>query len=346
MNFKRMTTIFCAVLLVQFLSIGIAQAQAGQPIPILVPAEIDSLVAPIALYPDPLLSQVLVASTYPLQIVQAAQWIQQNSTLTGAALQDAAKQQNWDASIQALVVFPDVIQRMSGNIQWTTDLGNSFLAQQAGVMDAVQRLRSQAMASSSLKSNPQQVVTSESQDGATAVQIEPANPEVIYVPSYNPVAIWGPAYYPYPMLGYFGPGPLFFSSGIFVGPFFAGWGGWGGWGWRPNWFGHSVIVNAAFVGRYGFNRGVVGSGFVAGGFRGTVAPMSRVAGLGVVGNAYRSEGTVASRQVASANANQSRSVYNGAATAASSRSVQSFRGSSSSFGRGAARGGGGHGRGR
>ncbi len=173
--------------IVQAVSVGVAQAQTSAPISVLLPAQIDSLVAPIALYPDPLLSQVLVASTYPLQIVQAAQWLQQNSTLTGAALQDAAKQQNWDPSIQALVVFPDVLQRMSGNIQWTTDLGNSFIAQQAGVMDSVQRLRGQAMASSNLKTSPQQVVTSETQDGTTAIQIEPADQEVIYVPVYDPL---------------------------------------------------------------------------------------------------------------------------------------------------------------
>jgi len=326
MIFRTLTRVCLALLLVQAVSIGVAQAQTTPPISVLLPAQLDSLVAPIALYPDPLLSQVLVASTYPLQIVQASQWLQQNSKLAGTELQDAAKQQNWDPSIQALVVFPDVLQRMSGNIQWTTDLGNSFIAQQAGIMDAVQRLRGQAMASSTLQSTPQQVVTSETEDGTTAIQIEPADQEVIYVPVYDPYAVWGPGFYPYPLLGYgrFGRG-LFFTSGIYVGPFFAGWGGWGGWGWRANWFGHSVVVNTAFVSRYGFNRGFVGNGF--GGFRGNVATGSRVIGPGVVGN-YRSAGRPT--------------------MSAPSRSIQTFHGSfSGSAGRGSSRGGGGgHGRGR
>src|SRR5204863_7199572 len=107
--------------------------QANRPVSVLSPAELDSLVAPIALYPDPLLSQVLVAAAYPLEIVEAAQWLQQHPNLTGAALQSAASQQDWDPSIQALVVFPDVLRRLSDNIRWTTDLGNSFVAQQTGV---------------------------------------------------------------------------------------------------------------------------------------------------------------------------------------------------------------------
>src|SRR5206468_9400948 len=112
--------------------------------------QLNPLVAPIALYPDALLSQVLVASTYPLEIVAAAQWLDRNPALSGPALQEAARQQNWDPSIQALVAFPDVLRRLSENIQWTTDLGNAFLQQQAGVMDAVQRMRTQAINSGKL----------------------------------------------------------------------------------------------------------------------------------------------------------------------------------------------------
>ena len=118
--------------------------------PLLSPDQLDNLVAPIALYPDPLLGQVLAASTYPLEIVEAQQWLQQNSNLQGAQLMDAAKQQNWDPSVQALVAFPDALSLLSNDIRWTTDLGNAFLAQQADVMSAVQRMRARAQANGKL----------------------------------------------------------------------------------------------------------------------------------------------------------------------------------------------------
>src|SRR6266478_2268122 len=113
--------------------------------------ELDSLVAPIALYSDPLLAQTLAASTYPLEIIQLQQWMDRNKNLQGKALGDAVAKQPWDPSVQALVEFPDVVQRMAGNIQWTTDLGNAFLAQQSDVMDAVQRLRGKAESKGTLK---------------------------------------------------------------------------------------------------------------------------------------------------------------------------------------------------
>src|SRR5580693_5466762 len=175
--------------------------------------QLDDLVAPIALYPDPLLGQVLAASTYPLEIVEAQQWLQRNSGLTGTALMDAAKQQNWDPSIQALVAFPEVLARMNQDVRWTTDLGNAFLAQQADVMYAVQHMRASAQAKGKLSSSPQQVVTTQNDNGQSAIEIEPANPQVIYVPQYDPMYIWGPpvwGYYPslfYPSFGFgFWPG--------------------------------------------------------------------------------------------------------------------------------------------
>src|SRR5215469_9992293 len=146
--------------------------------------QLDDLVAPIALYPDPLLSQVLVASTYPLEVVEAQQWLEHNKSLTGADLMNAAKQQNWDASVQALVAFPDVLAKLNQDVRWTTDLGNAFLAQQSDVMQAVQHMRATAQASGKLAATPQQTVTSETQDGQTAITIEPANPQIIYVPTY------------------------------------------------------------------------------------------------------------------------------------------------------------------
>src|SRR4030095_14206996 len=123
--------------------------------PTLPRGELDSLVAPIALYSDQLLAQTLAASTYPLEIIQLQQWMDKNKNLQGKALADAVAKQSWDPSVQGLVAFPDVVQRMAGNIQWTTDLGNAFLAQQSDVMDAVQRLRGKAQGTGNLKTSAQ-----------------------------------------------------------------------------------------------------------------------------------------------------------------------------------------------
>jgi hypothetical protein len=204
------------------------------------------LVAPIALYPDGLLSQVLVASTYPLEVVEAQQWLQQNANLSGIQLINAAKQQPWDPSVQALVAFPEVLKRLNQDVRWTTELGNAFLAQQTDVMAAVQRMRASAQATGRLKSTPQQTVSTESQGGQSDIIIEPANPNVVYVPTYDPSYIWGPPVwgsYPslyYPAYGFgWGPGIDF--------------GFWGGWGWGPNWFGGTIFVDNGFFHRHGFH---------------------------------------------------------------------------------------------
>src|SRR6188474_726918 len=140
--------------------------------------ELDSLVAPIALYSDPLLAQTLAASTYPLEIIQLQQWMDRNKNLQGKALADAVAKQPWDPSIQSLVEFPDVVQRMAGNVQWTTDLGNAFLAQQSDVMDAVQRMRAKAQGTGNLKTSAQSVVKTETiPSGQQAITIEPAQPD-------------------------------------------------------------------------------------------------------------------------------------------------------------------------
>ena len=136
--------------------------------------QLDSLVAPIALYPDPLLSQTLVASTYPLEIIQLQQWLEKNKNLKDKALTDAASKQPWDASIQAMVVLPDVVNRLADDIQWTTDLGNAFLAQQSDVMDAVQRMRKKAQGTGALESNEQQKVETKVVENKTVVIVEPA----------------------------------------------------------------------------------------------------------------------------------------------------------------------------
>ena len=219
------------------------------------PDQLDNLVAPIALYPDPLLGQMLVASTYPLEVVEASRWLQQNRNLRGQDLVEAAKGQPWDPSIQALVAVPDALAKLNQDIRWTTDLGNAFLAQQADVMGAVQQMRARAQGNGRLGSTPQQTVTTEDQGGQQAIVIEPASPDVIYVPSYDPYYIWGPPVYGfYPPLYYPGFG-FFFGPGFDLGFCFAGWGGWGGWGWGPSWFGGSVFVNNNFFNRYGFHHG-------------------------------------------------------------------------------------------
>ena len=258
-------TIVCAIILlvtgIPLFAQDAAPPPEQPPAQLLSPQQLDNLVAPVALYPDSLLSQLLVAATYPLEVAEAAQWLQQNRGLQGQQLVDAARQQNWDASIQALVAFPDVLNRLNSDIRWTTDLGNAFLAQQSDVMNAVQRMRARARAAGRLNSNAQQTVTTETQGDNTAIEIQPANPQVVYVPVYNPEYVWGPpvwGYYPplyYPAFGFgFGFGP-----GIYIGSFWGGL-GWGGWGWWPNWFGFSICERPFFFGHYGYH-GFVGYGY-------------------------------------------------------------------------------------
>src|SRR6059058_143252 len=215
--------------------------------PQLASGELDSLVAPIALYPDPLLAQTLAASTYPLEVIQLQQWMNNNKNLQGKALADAVAKQPWDPSIQSLVEFPDVVQRMAGNIQWTTDLGNAFLAQQSDVMDAAQRMRAKAQGTGNLKTTAQSVVQTETvPSGKQVIKIEQVNPEVVYVPSYDPTVVYGPAppaypYYPYTYPGYVPGTALAWGAGIALGA--AAWGAWGGnWG-NCDWGHGDVNIN-------------------------------------------------------------------------------------------------------
>jgi hypothetical protein len=236
---------------------GPPPGQAQPPAPPLNPDQLQDLVAPVALYPDTLLSQILVASTYPIEVVEAQQWLQQSRGLKGQKLMDEAKKQNWDPSIQALIAFPDVLTRLNQDIRWTTDLGNAFLAQQADVMHAVQDLRMKAQANGKLQSTPQQSVVTETENGQAAIQIQPVEPGVIYVPVYNPAWVWGPPVYGfYPPLFYPGIDVGFsFLPGIDLGFYFGGgWGLWGGfgWGWGPDWFGGRIFLNDHFFHRYGF----------------------------------------------------------------------------------------------
>jgi hypothetical protein len=219
--------------------------QAGQKIPA---DQLDSLVAPVALYPDPMLAQVLAASTYPLEIMQLQQWLQKNPGLKDKALADAAMKQPWDPSVQALAGLPDVVARLANDIQWTADLGNAFLAQQSDVMDAVQRMRRKAQDKGTLKSTEQVTVETKVVETKQVIVIEQSNPQVVYVPSYNPVVVWGPPvypYYPYPPIYY--PPPGYYAAGVAVawGAGFAMgafWGG-GGWGWNCGWGGNDIDID-------------------------------------------------------------------------------------------------------
>jgi hypothetical protein len=196
------------------------------------PEEIDALVAPIALYPDDLLSQIFMASTYPLEVVEASRWAKQNKNLKGDALAQALEKQDWDPSVRSLVNFPDVLNNMSEKLDWTQKLGDAFLEQQKEVMDAVQRLRAKAQAAGNLETTEQQKVIVEEK----IIKIESPSPQVVYVPTYNPTVVYGawpyPAYPPYPWYppGYaFGASMLAFGTGVALG---AAWGyAWGGANW-------------------------------------------------------------------------------------------------------------------
>ncbi|HET7208605.1 MAG TPA: DUF3300 domain-containing protein [Terriglobales bacterium] len=204
--------------------------------------QLDSLVAPIALYPDPLLAQVLAASTYPLEIMQLQQWLGKNKDLKDKALQEAVMKQPWDATVQALAALPDVVKRLSDDIQWTTDLGNAVLAQQSDVMDAVQRMRAKAQGTGNLKSTEQMTVETKVVENKQVIVVEQSKPDVVYVPSYNPTVVYGAPAYPYPPIAYPPPGyyaagmALSFGVGMMVG---AAWGG--GWCCNSGWGGNNNI---------------------------------------------------------------------------------------------------------
>jgi hypothetical protein len=255
-SIRSLAAVICAIVLVPGDIRLLAQsAQSSNPAPAqaastpakpetvrLVAEEVDSLVAPIALYPDPLLSQTLVASTYPLEVIQLQQWLAKHPNLKDKALADAVQKEEWDASIQAMAMLPDVVKLLSENIKWTTDLGNAFLAQQSDVMDAVQRMRKKAKDTGNLKSTEQQKVETKVIENKQIIMVEQANPQVIYVPSYNPTVVYGAPIYPYPPMyypsaGYYAAGmAISFGVGMAMG---AAWGG--GWGWGAGWGGNNNI---------------------------------------------------------------------------------------------------------
>ncbi len=206
------------------------------------PEQLQRLVAPIALYPDSLVAQILAASTFPEEIVEADRWVQAHPDLKGEALGQAVDQQPWDPSVKALAAFPSVLGNMDKNLSWTSSLGDAYYNQQGDVMDAVQVMRQRAQASGNLKSTPQQTVTAQ---GSTIV-VEPASPDVVYVPAYDPWLVYGdpivawPGWYPYPGIWFGGP-YLDFGIGFGIG----WWGGFGwGWGhWGFDWHNHYAMYN-------------------------------------------------------------------------------------------------------
>jgi Protein of unknown function (DUF3300) len=223
------------------LTIWPALAQAPPPPPpTLPPAQLDQLVARIALYPDPLLAQVLAAATYPEQIPDAARWADQHHYLTGQALASAiqADQVPWDPSVQALLPFPSVLDMMASDMGWTQQLGNAFLVQQQDVMDAVQRQRALASRYGYLRTNGQVVVS-----GGPYITIMPVNPAFIVVPAYDPAIVF---FAPRP--GFVVGGAIHFGFGITIGTFFRPW-GWGVGLSLFDWGRHTVVINNAPWGR-------------------------------------------------------------------------------------------------
>ena len=204
--------------------------------------ELDQMLAPIALYPDELLVQVLMAATYPLEVVRAYRWVQANPNLSGDQLAAALEQQNWDPSVKSLANFPSVLQMMNDSLEWTQKLGDTFLAQKDQVMDTVQELRKKAQAEGSLRTTNEQTVIEDPQ--SQTIVIEPAVPQVVYVPVYDPMIVYGPWWWPaYPPYYYYPRGRVIagrvigFGLGVAVG---VAWGyAWGGF----NWHRHDVVIN-------------------------------------------------------------------------------------------------------
>jgi len=261
MALHRVATVvfLCLIMLIPFTALAQNQAPPAAPSApaaappaeqLLKPEELDALVAPIALYPDNLLSLVLMASTYPLEVVVADRWAKENKKLKGDELKAALDKQAWDDSVKSLVATPDVLSMMSTKIDWTQKLGDAVLAQQPDVMDAIQRLRARADANNKLTSTKQQKVTKTQNQGRQVIAIEPTDPNTLYVPYYNPSVVYGgwpyPAYPPY----YFGyPGyiaggliatGLAFGAGYALGRWASGGNFWGG---GFNWNNNNINVN-------------------------------------------------------------------------------------------------------
>jgi uncharacterized membrane protein YgcG len=308
------------------------------------PEQLQRLVAPIALYPDSLVAQILAAATFPEEVVEADRWVQAHPDLKGDALGQQVDQQNWDPSVKALAAFPSVLGNMDKNLSWTSSLGDAYYNQQQDVMDAVQFMRQKAQQAGNLKSTPQQNVTTQGDD----IEIQPVDPQVVYVPAYNPWLVYGypvvawPGWYPYPGIWFGGP---FLSFGIGFGiGWFGGFGwGWGHWGF--NWHGRYAIYNnnryysrsRTFYNRTNFYRGgargEVGRGGVFNRPGGVTRPFE--------GNRQAARGYAAPRGESGVRSGAySHYDHGGETRSFSSRGSRSFGGGSRG---GAPHGGGGHG---
>jgi uncharacterized membrane protein YgcG len=295
------------------------------------PEQLQQLVAPIALYPDSLVAQILAASTFPEQVVEADRWVQANPDVKGDALGQAVDQQPWDASVKALTAFPSVLGNMDKNLSWTSSLGDAYYNQQQDVMDAVQVMRQRAQEAGNLKTTPQQTVTTQ---GSTIV-VQPANPEVVYVPAYDPWLVYGgpimawPGWYPYPGIWFGGP-YLSFGPGFGIG-FFGGFGwGWPHWGF--NWGGrYATFGGGRYYSRSNtfYNR----NAYRAGGARGGVASRSGfnrgggagggVANRGNINRGGEARGGVANRPGAAGAFNGNRQAARGYAAPSGQKGVRS-----------------------
>lgn len=281
---KSFAVSLCSYLVVATLALGSAYADsASSDTPVTsaqpTPQELQQLVAPVALYPDSLVAQILAASTYPAQIVEADRWLQAHPELKGDQLAQAVNQQPWDPSVKALAEFPSVLANMDKNLSWTSSLGDACINDQQGVMNAVQGMRQQAKKSGHLKSTSQLKVDNQGQ----TIVIEPADPEVVYVPEFDPWLVYGvpiapwPGWYWYPGLYWTSPG-FAFGIGFDIG-FFGGY-GWGWHHWGPDWHHNTIIYNhntyishsTTFVHRNYYANRSVGRGNIAhdagGGFHG------------------------------------------------------------------------------
>jgi hypothetical protein len=224
----------------------------------------DKLLAPVALYPDALLAQVLACAGSPQQVTEVNKWLQENSQLQGTDLQQAAETAGFDASFVAMVLFPDVLKLLEQNLPWATELGKAFTSDQKAVLDSVQRLRAQAKAAGNLKTTSQQEVKTETQNGQTVIVVQPANPQVIYVPVYNPQVVYtAPPPAPSNSGSVAAAAVIGFAVGIALGAAMNDHYGYYGWGaWGMHWHSSIVVVHGgvwrAPVGRYGYARPVAG----------------------------------------------------------------------------------------
>jgi len=245
----------CKSMLVYIVSLSLLLGTSGyggaavyaQPVPTAAATSdqqaMDRLLAPIALYPDALLAQVLACASSPQQVTEVNKWLEQNNQLQGTDLQEAAEKAGFDAGFIALVLFPDVLKLMQQNLDWTTELGKAFTSDQSAVLDSVQRLRAQAQAAGNLKTTSQQEVKTETQNGQQVIVIQPANPQIVYVPQYNPQVVYVSSP---PSSGDAAAAALIgFGLGIALGAAmnnsYYGYYGWGAWG--MHWHSHVVVVH-------------------------------------------------------------------------------------------------------